>query len=71
VVPTWKSISEKNIVMQGFDYSCGAAAMATLLRHYFRSPVTETEILRDVLAHLDKKTFEKRKEDGLSLLDLK
>ena len=70
-VPTWKSISEKNVVMQGFDYSCGAAAMATLLKHYFGSPVTEAEILRDVLAHLDKKTFEKRKEDGLSLLDLK
>jgi uncharacterized protein len=71
VVPTWKSISETNVVMQGFDYSCGAAALATLLKHYFGDAVTETDILRDILAHLDKKTLEERKEDGLSLLDLK
>jgi predicted double-glycine peptidase len=69
-VATWKSETRKNIVMQDFDYSCGAAAMATLLNYYFGDKVTEREILREIIAHLDKETFAERKEDGLSLLDL-
>ena len=57
--------------MQQFDYSCGAAALATLMQHYFQDNVTEKDILEDVVEHLNKTDFENRKKEGLSLLDLK
>jgi uncharacterized protein len=70
-VVTWKDATRRNVVMQDYDYSCGAAALATLLKYYFGDPVPETEILKNVLAHLDKETFAERRRDGLSMLDLK
>jgi len=70
-VMTWKAATRQNVVMQEFDYSCGAAALATLLNFYFGDKVTERDILLDIVHNLDKTTFAKRREDGLSLLDLK
>jgi predicted double-glycine peptidase len=68
---TWKDVLENNIVMQRFDYSCGAASMATLLQYYFEDPVSEDEILREMTETLDEKELEKRRKEGFSLLDLK
>jgi predicted double-glycine peptidase len=70
-VKTWKDFLEQNIVMQQFDYSCGAAALATLMQYYFQDDVTERDILKNILNHLNDKDFEDRKKKGLSLLDLK
>jgi uncharacterized protein len=69
-VVTWKTAMERNIVMQRYDYSCGAAAMATLMNHYFGDSVDERDILRDILAKLNTVDSADRKEEGLSLLDL-
>jgi predicted double-glycine peptidase len=68
---TWEEIQEQHVVMQKFDYSCGAAAMATLLNYYFQDKITERAILRDVVKHLEEDEFENREKKGLSLLDLK
>lgn len=68
---TWKDVLENNIVMQQFDYSCGPAAMATLMKYYFQDEVTEREILLDIVNGLSKEELENRKNEGLSLLDLK
>ncbi|MCP4702357.1 MAG: C39 family peptidase [Gammaproteobacteria bacterium] len=68
---TWKDILEQNIVMQQFDYSCGAAALATLLQYYFQDDVSEKDILEDIVNQLNEADFENRKKEGLSLLDLK
>jgi predicted double-glycine peptidase len=70
-VKTWKDFLEQNIVMQQFDYSCGAAALATLMQHYFQDDVTEKDILEDIVNQLNDKDFKNRKKEGLSLLDLK
>jgi predicted double-glycine peptidase len=70
-IKTWKDVRERNIVMQRFDYSCGAAAMATLMNYYFEDNITERDILIDIVEQLDQEVFETRKRDGLSLLDLK
>ena len=67
----WKELKEQNIVMQGFDYSCGTGALATLLTYYFNDPVSEKDLLTDILANIPKDLIENRKKDGLSLLDLK
>ncbi|MCI5162195.1 MAG: hypothetical protein D3917_09285 [Candidatus Electrothrix sp. AX5] len=69
-VKTWKDFLEQNIVMQKQDYSCGAAALATLMRSYFHDDITEKDILEDIVTHLSKEDFGDRKEKGLSLLDL-
>ncbi len=65
-----KDLRDQNLVRQRFDYSCGAAALATLLRHGFGEKVTEREILSglfDLLAEDEKKVSRK---EGFSLLDL-
>ncbi|MBO6566224.1 MAG: hypothetical protein JJ956_15835 [Pseudomonadales bacterium] len=42
---SWKAIRDTNVVKQQFDFSCGAASLATILTHFFNHPVTELEIL--------------------------
>ena len=44
-VPSWKELQRRNIVMQTRDYSCGAAALATVLRYYWGDPVGEDDVL--------------------------
>lgn len=68
---TWKDIRDRNIVMQRFDYSCGAAALATLMNYYFKDDVKETDILNGVLDTLSDEEIKTRQENGFSLLDLK
>lgn len=42
---TWIDVRDEGIVKQSLDYSCGPAAMATLLSYYFQTPTSEQEIL--------------------------
>lgn len=70
-VRTWKACRDRNVVLQRFDYSCGAGALATLMRYYFDDPVSEEEILLDILGSLTPAQVRDREENGLSLLDLK
>ena len=43
-----KDLRDRKLVRQRFDYSCGAAALATILRHGFGEAVTERDILKDL-----------------------
>lgn len=70
-VKTWKDFLEQNIVMQQFDYSCGPAALATLMQYYFQDEITEMDILEDIVNRMDETTIKNRQKEGLSLLDLK
>jgi hypothetical protein len=70
-IVSWKAIQNRNVVMQGLDYSCGAAALATLMQYYFGSQVTENELLADMLNHLTPVQVEKVRLEGFSMLDLK
>jgi predicted double-glycine peptidase len=65
-----KDLRDQNLVKQTYDYSCGAAALATLLTYGLGDTVTEPEILRSVLTLLSKDEEAVRKKQGLSLLDL-
>ncbi|MBI4766038.1 MAG: C39 family peptidase [Deltaproteobacteria bacterium] len=62
---------DHNIVRQKFDYSCGAGALATLLRYYFGDNVEEEEILLSILRPMTEEEVRDREKNGLSLLDLK
>jgi len=47
-VQSWSELNEKNVIMQQFDYSCGAASLATVMRYYFDDDVTELSLMEDI-----------------------
>jgi uncharacterized protein len=58
----------KATVSQQYDFSCGSAALATLLTYNYDVPVSEPEVFRAMFDNGDKKVIA---ESGFSLLDLK
>ncbi|TXS89797.1 C39 family peptidase [Parahaliea aestuarii] len=56
------------VVPQAFDFSCGSAAVATLLTFHFEQPVTEHAIFVDMYESGDKELIRAK---GFSLLDMK
>jgi len=67
-VYSMKEVRFQKTIHQQYDFSCGSAALATLLTHHYNSPVTEQEIFREMYARGDQ---EKIKKEGFSLLDIK
>ena len=57
-----------NIVPQQTDFSCGAAAMATILKYAYGHDITEDEVMEGLLLVSDPDIV---KQKGFSLLDLK
>lgn len=53
---------------QRFDFSCGSAALATLLTHHYGFPVSEDTVFRAMYEIGDQ---ERIKREGFSLLDMK
>ena len=64
-----KDLRDLNVIKQRYDFSCGAAALATLLRFAFGEQVTESQILTD-LFDLPEAEKAERRRTGFSLLDL-
>ncbi len=65
------SIKERKFittVRQQYDYSCGSAALATLLAYHYHDPVSEETVLQ---AMWEKGDQEKIRREGFSLLDIK
>ena len=59
----------KHIVHQAFDYSCGSAALTTILVYHLGLPVTEKDAMEGMLEHGEKDKIIARR--GFSLLDMK
>lgn len=53
---------------QQYDFSCGSAAVATLLTHHYADPVTEQFVFEQMYVHGDQ---QKIRREGFSLLDIK
>jgi uncharacterized protein len=53
---------------QQFDFSCGSAAIATLLTHQYGVPVGEREVFAQMFARGDRAKIRK---EGFSMLDMK
>lgn len=68
-VRSFQEIRDEGVVFQQLDYSCGSAALATLLRNQARLEVDETEIIEFILKTGDLKKIVGRQ--GFSLLDMK
>ena len=52
---------------QQYDFSCGSAALATLLTYHYRQPVTEQAVFEYMYLHGDQKKIRK---EGFSMLDM-
>jgi predicted double-glycine peptidase len=55
-------------IAQEHDFSCGSAALATLLSYNYNMPVSEADVFKDMIINGDQKTIS---ESGFSLLDIK
>ncbi|WP_082954627.1 C39 family peptidase [Acidihalobacter prosperus] len=66
-VDSIQALKFKDVVPQGTDYSCGSAAVATILRYAYGRPVDGQEVLRGMLAASDAQEVRKR---GFSMLDM-
>jgi len=67
-VRSWAEIPFRTIVRQRFDFSCGSAAVATLLTYQYNTPTDETTPFR---AMYDEGDQPKIRQKGFSLLDMK
>ncbi|MFP5406696.1 MAG: C39 family peptidase [Gammaproteobacteria bacterium] len=63
-----QSLAFRTTVHQQFDFSCGSAAIATLLTHHYARPVKEAEVFQAMFANGDQA---KIRVEGFSLLDMK
>jgi predicted double-glycine peptidase len=59
----------RHIVRQAYDYSCGSAALVTVLNHHLGLPVSEQQAMEGMLAHGEREKIIARR--GFSLLDMK
>jgi uncharacterized protein len=55
-------------IRQQYDYSCGSAALATLLTYHYGQPVREREVFAHMYERGDRARIQK---EGFSLLDMK
>ncbi len=67
-VVSLRDIPFRTVVRQQYDYSCGSAALATLLTYHYSDPIGEAEIFRAMYAAGDQAKIRKV---GFSLLDIK
>ncbi|MFM0041527.1 C39 family peptidase [Paraburkholderia sediminicola] len=67
-VRSMRDIRYNHIVNQQFDYSCGAAALATLLKYGYGIDIPETELIRRMMVF---STPEVVVKNGFSMLDMK
>jgi predicted double-glycine peptidase len=68
---TLKELRDQNVVKQEKDYSCGSAALATLMIYYFGHKTSEQEILTLMTSSMTEEERRRKPLTGFSLLDLK
>lgn len=67
-VTSWRDIPFRTVVRQQYDYSCGSAAVATLLRFHYGVSVTEGEVFQHMFERGDQ---ERIRTVGFSMLDMR
>lgn len=67
-VQSWKDMKFTNVVRQHTDFSCGAAALATIFVYAYNKKTDEEQVLTNMFKVADPDIV---REKGFSLLDLK
>jgi len=67
-VTTMKEARYSAMIRQQYDFSCGSAALSTLLSFHYRFLVSEQTVFEEMFAQGEQ---EKIKKEGFSLLDMK
>ncbi len=62
-------LKDDHVIKQNFDYSCGSAALATLLNYYIGEELTEKQVIAGLLKYGDAAAIAQRR--AFSLLDMK
>lgn len=65
----FSELKYKHIVRQAYDYSCGSAALVTILKYHLGINVTEQQAMEGMLEKGEKEKIIERR--GFSLLDMK
>ncbi|HOO47025.1 MAG TPA: C39 family peptidase [Deltaproteobacteria bacterium] len=68
-VKTFTQFKDENIVKQEYDYSCGSAALATLLNYHLGENLNEQQVIQGLMRYGDTQLIEQRR--AFSLLDMK
>ncbi len=68
-VKPFSQFKDENIVKQEYDYSCGSAALATLLNYYLGEDFTEQQVIQGMMRYGNTAQIEQRR--AFSLLDMK
>ena len=68
-VETLKEQKEEHLVSQNFDYSCGSAALATLLNYHLGESFSERQVIQGLMNYGNLKKIKKRR--AFSFLDMK
>lgn len=67
-VVSYRDIPFRTVVRQRYDFSCGSAALATLLRYHYDRNIGEEQVFRAMYLAGDQDTI---RRVGFSLLDMK
>lgn len=67
-VASLKEVRYQTTVRQQFDFSCGSAALATLLTYHYDYPISEQQAFEEMFRTGDRARIQR---DGFSLLDIK
>jgi uncharacterized protein len=63
------AFQDRNVIKQNYDYSCGSAALATLLNYYVGENLTERQVIQGLMEYGNKSKIAERR--AFSLLDMK
>jgi predicted double-glycine peptidase len=64
---SWRDLPFQTVKHQAFDYSCGSAAVATLMTYVYGVPTDEKAVFEEMFAKGDQ---EKIRREGFSMLDM-
>lgn len=68
-IEPYSELKYRHIVHQAYDYSCGSAALVTILKYHLGLGVTEQQAMEGMLERGEKEKIIERR--GFSLLDMK
>lgn len=69
IVEPLSEVRYRNIVRQAYDYSCGSAALTTVLQHYLGRNFQERQVMEGLLHYGENERIVERR--GFSMLDMK